>query len=99
MLSEMRRGEQAVNETLICARRFVANEQIDFERAGRKSGEHESSPSNERLPVGRRRRLQARLAQRREEETVDRVACVAGLPRLRCAYRLKSPMLFLEPFV
>ncbi len=33
MLSEMRRGEQAVNETLICAKRFVANEQIDFKRA------------------------------------------------------------------
>src|SRR5206468_2293263 len=63
------------------------------------SSEHKTEPPNQRLAVGGLGRLQACFAQRRENETVDRMIRVSEALRLRVTNRLKCPMLLFEALV
>ena len=95
MLAVVRRGEQAIHESLVGVVGLVPKEGVGFRRRGRQAGKIEREPADQSLPrcLGRRGKLFC--LQRGEDEPVHFVVRPVGLlngRRLLADGRFKGPM-------
>ena len=70
-LAVARRGQQAIDQTLVGVGPGIGDEGLDLGRARRQAGEIVGHTTDQGPPIGGRDRTQARLQKRRQDQSIQ----------------------------